>query len=69
MLSLEAKTIERRMAAERPRNELASEEFCKVEVDAVPVILRAERLAPAILNLGQVIKAKTTPMKASVWFE
>ena len=57
------------MAAERPRKELARDEFWRVEVDAVPVMLRAERLTPAILNLGQVIKAKTTPMKASVWLE
>lgn len=51
-------------AAESPNNVLGKAEFCKLVVPAVELI--DDTTAPAMLNLGQFMKAIITPMKDRV---
>jgi hypothetical protein len=64
-VSLDAKRMESRMAAESPRKVLGRAEFSRLVAPAVE--LREETVAPAMLNLGQLMKAIMTPMKPSRW--
>lgn len=64
LVYFDAKRMARSKAAESPNNVLGKAEFCKLVIPAVELI--DDTTAPAMLNLGQFMKAIITPMKDKV---
>lgn len=71
LVYFDAKSIEIKRAADRPRKVFGNAEFSRLvvvafDVEVVLMILIEEIIAPAMLNLGQLKKAMVTPINPRV---